>query len=399
MSGADLAVLGAPPAFPDGIPYARPSSPALDRVMARVAPSYDEGRLTNGPLVRELEERVEARLGVRHAVAVASCTSGLMLAVQAVAPAGAVLVPSFTFSATAHAVAWNGLDLVFAECDPATFHLAVEDAADRLDGVGALIANHVFGTPCPAEAVERLAATVGARVVFDAASAFGAVRAGRPVGGFGDVEVFSLSPTKPVVAGEGGLVTTDDDDLAAHVRMGRDYGNPGDYDTRFIGLNARLSELHAAVALESLADLDEHHGARDELAQRARKALDDVPGIRTQHVDDGDRPTWKDLGLVVDPAAFGTDRDVLAAALRAEGVDTRRYFSPPVHRQEAYADHASTDLPITDALAASVLTLPVYPRLSIEQIDLVVELVARVHRRAPEVVARVAAVTSASGEV
>ncbi|HEX5615216.1 MAG TPA: aminotransferase class I/II-fold pyridoxal phosphate-dependent enzyme, partial [Acidimicrobiia bacterium] len=229
MTDHALAVLGAAPAFPDGVPFVRPPAPPLDAVVALLAPSYERGMLTNGPLVRELETRVAERLGVRHVVAVASCTTGLMLVLRVLDLRGPVVLPSFTFSASAHAVAWNGLAPRFVDCDAASFQVDLEHAAARLDGAGAVLATHVFGAPCRPEAVEALAERHGIPVVFDAAHGFGATRAGRPLGGFGRAEVFSLTPTKPLVAGEGGLVATDDDDLAHAVRIGRDYANPGDY--------------------------------------------------------------------------------------------------------------------------------------------------------------------------
>ena len=197
-----LALLGGESAFATGLAFVQPARPPLDRVMARLRPSYDRGILTNGPLVRELEDAVAARVGVAHVVAVSSCTVGLMLTLQALIRAGeAVLMPSFTFAATAHAAAWAGGTPRFAECRLDDFVLDVDDAAERLDGAAAVMATHVFGAPCHPERVEALAATRGVPVVFDAAHALGTVRRGRPVGGFGAAEVFSLSPTKVVVAG------------------------------------------------------------------------------------------------------------------------------------------------------------------------------------------------------
>lgn len=382
---APVAILGAPPAFPDGVPYVRPALPPLERLTARLAPSYDRGVITNGPLVRELEVAMAARLGTAHAVAVSSCTAGLMLALQSFGARGAVLMPSFTFAATAHAAVWNGLVPVFAECAPDSFQLDVGDAGGRLDGVDVVVANHVFGTPCRAEAVEELGARAGARVLFDSASALGARRGGRPTGGFGDVEVFSMSPSKPLIAAEGGIVATDDEAIAEHVRLGRDYGNPGDYDTRFVGLNARLSELHAALALESLDALDANLASARDHAARYQAVLDDLPGVQVQRVDDGDEPTWKDFGIRVDADAFGLDRDELAAALAREGIDTRRYFSPPVHRQQSYAGHGSEPLPVTDAVAGSVLTLPAFAALEPTTVDRIAATVATVHEHADAV--------------
>lgn len=357
------------------VPFVRPAVPPLEAVMARLAPSYEQGVLTNGPLVRELEAAVADRLGVRHVVAVASCTSGLMLALRALVPAGRVVLPSFTFSATGHAVVWCGLEPVYAECDPATFQLDPADARRRLDGAAALVATHVFGAPCGIDALTALAADAGVPLVFDAAHALGALHAGQPVGGFGDAEVFSLSPTKTVVGGEGGLVATNRDDVAEAVRIGRDYGNPGDYDTRMVGLNARMSELHAAVALESLAQLDANLARRQEVARSYRDLLAEVPGVQPQVVAPGDVSTYKDFTVRIDAARLGSSRDDVARRLAAVGIDTRRYFDPPVHRQRSHAPWTSL-LPVTERLASEVLSLPIYPALSPVAIERVAAVIA-----------------------
>ncbi|MGH9151782.1 MAG: DegT/DnrJ/EryC1/StrS family aminotransferase [Acidimicrobiales bacterium] len=378
-------MMGGRPAFPGGLAFARPLTPPLERVVARLAPSYDRGVLTNGPLVREFEELAAAQLGVAHAVAVASCTSGLMLALRALGVRGSAVLPGFTFCATAHAVDWNGLRPVFADCHARTFQLDPDDARRRLDGAGVLVATHVFGAPCPVETLESLAAAAGVPLVLDAAHAFGALRSGRAVGGFGDVEVFSLSPTKIVVAGEGGLVATNRDDIAESVRCGRDYGNPGDYDTRFVGLNGRLSELHAAVALESLLMLDEHLERRRALAAAYGAGLAELPGIDLQEIEPGDASTWKDVTVIVDEQHFGLPRDVMVRALRAEGIDVRCYFSPPVHLQRSYATTEPPSLPVTEHVAGHVVSLPVRVDLREPSATRVVEALAALHAHADAV--------------
>jgi dTDP-4-amino-4,6-dideoxygalactose transaminase len=380
------ALLGGQPAFPDGLPFFRPATPPLERVTARLAPSYERGMLTNGQLVRQFEAEAAERLGVPHVVAVSSCTAGLMLVFQALArPGTAVVMPSFTFSATAHAAHWAGAVPRFAECDVATCQLDVDDAAGRLDGASLLVGTHVFGSPCTPEAVEELGRTAGVPVVFDAAHGFGATRDGRPLGTFGDAEIFSLSPTKPMTSGEGGLVAIRDAELARRVRLGVDYGNPGDYDTLFAGLNARMSELHAAVGLESLIELDDHLAVRRDLADRYTKALDGLPGITPQVIDPQDRSTYKDYTVIVDEAAFGLDRDAVAVALKAEGVDTRPYFYPPVHRQQAYAGDGVADLPATDWLAQRVISLPLWRAMPAAAIDTIADVLAGLSDRADQV--------------
>jgi dTDP-4-amino-4,6-dideoxygalactose transaminase len=203
------------------------------------------------------------------------------------------------------------------------------------------------------------------------------------VGGFGDAEVFSLSPTKVLIAGEGGIIATNDDSLAERCRVGRDYGNPGDYDTRFVGLNARMSELHAATALASFADLEERIGQRNLLAERYRKVLDELPGITFPAVAEEDRSTYKDFTILIDPEEFGMDAAAVAAALAAEGIQTRRYYAPPVHRQRAYrwVGPANGALPQTDRAAARVLTLPLWTGMDDEQVDGVGVAMARLAGR------------------
>jgi dTDP-4-amino-4,6-dideoxygalactose transaminase len=342
--------------------------------------------LTNGPLVAELEECIAERLGVAHVVAVSSCTSGLMLVLQALTEGrpGPVVVPSFTFSASGHAVMWNNRTPQFVECNPSTFQIDVAAAAEHLDGAAALLATHVFGAPCDPDRVVEAARDRGVPVVFDAAHALGALADGRPIGAFGDAEVFSLTPTKVLVAGEGGLVATNNGSLAKTLRVGRDYGNPGDYDTRFVGLNARMSEFHAAMALESLALLDDTLEQRRKLAALYRDLLEAVPGISTQQIDDADTSTYKDFTIAVD-AQFGVHRDLLVAALSAEGIETRNYFDPPVHQQRAYANLDPVDLPVTDALANSVVSLPIYTDLGEEHVFAVADAVAGVHAHAAQV--------------
>jgi dTDP-4-amino-4,6-dideoxygalactose transaminase len=379
-----VAPLGRTIAFPERIPFVRPPAPDLARVTEILDSSWKRGSLTNGPLVAELEQRAADFLGVRHVVAVSSCTTGLMLALRALNVEGSeVLMPSFTFSASAHAVAWNGARPRFAECDPESFQLDLDDARRRSSGAGAILATHVFGAPCAPTDVEKLAHDEGIPVVFDAAHGFGAASDGTRLGGFGDAEVFSLTPTKPLVAGEGGLVATNRRDVAESLRIGRDYANPGNYDTQFVGLNGRMSEMHAATALASLEAFSTNQRRRFEIVEQYVARLDPIPGIAVQRVDARDRSSWKDFTVSVDEGDFGVDRDTLQAVLDAEGVDTRTYFDPPVHRQTAYR-HIRSSLPVTDEVSGRVLSLPVYPSLTDDTVDGIVGIVARVHARATE---------------
>jgi dTDP-4-amino-4,6-dideoxygalactose transaminase len=376
------AIRGGRPLFPEGLPLAKPSIPNPAEVAERLRHVLERGVLTNGPRVRELEERAAAYLNVSHAVAVSSCTAGLMLVLRAAGLTGDVVLPSFTFQATAHAVSWNGLRPAFADVDAATLTLSA-GAAARATGMrtSAILATHTYGTPADVDLLAQTAAQSGIRLFFDAAHAFGARHGDRRIGGFGDAEVFSLTPTKPLVAGEGGIVATHDDGLADEVRLARDYGKEPDYDVRIIGLNARMSELHAVVALASFEDLDERVVRRNEIARAYREALGTVPGIGFPSVREGDLSTYKDFTILVDPDGFGIDAAALGEALAPEGVETRRYYAPPVHRTRAYRSVANGgSLPVTDDVAALVLTLPLWEGMADEHVARMAEAAGRIRR-------------------
>jgi dTDP-4-amino-4,6-dideoxygalactose transaminase len=382
MSGSDVpAIHGGLPLFPEGLPLARPRVADPDAVGRAVTRILESGAMTNGRTVREFEERAAEYLGVDRCVAVSSCTAGLMLVLRAAELTGDVILPSFTFAATAHAVAWNGLTPRFTDIRPDTLTLSPEAVAQAI-GVrtSAVLATHIYGTPCDVEGLTEVARRNGIRLFFDAAHAFGSTHRGVPVGGFGDAEVFSLSPTKPLIAAEGGVIATNDDLLAERCRIGRDYANPGDYDCQFVGLNARMSELHAAVALASFEGLEERIDERNEMAAVYRETLSDVAGISFPSVPDGDRSTYKDLTILVDAKSFGIGADSLKECLAAEGVDSRRYYSPPVHAMKAYSwvTVGNGGLPITDRAARQTLSLPLWSGLTREQIERVATAIDRI---------------------
>jgi dTDP-4-amino-4,6-dideoxygalactose transaminase len=373
---------GGVPAFPEGLPLARPPVGNPGSVASIVEPILSGGMLTNGAYVREFEVRAAEYLGVRHCVAVSSCTSGLMLVIRSLGLSGEVIVPSFTFAATAHAVAWNGLRPRFADIDPSTLTLS-PDAVSQVIGVrtSAILGTHVFGTPCDVDGLSELARRTGIALLFDAAHAFGSIRNGVHVGGFGDAEVFSLSPTKVLTAGEGGLITTNNDLLAERCRIGRDYGNPGDYDCRFVGLNARMSEIHAAIGLDSFERLEPRLAARNEVADAYHAALAGTPGISFPEVPELDRSTYKDFTLLVDAAEFGMTAFLLSEILGHEGIDTRRYYSPPVHTMKAYRSLSGVNgtLSVTQKVSDQVLTLPLWDGMTDDHILGVADAIARIH--------------------
>ena len=381
------------------VPFVRPALPSAETLQPAFEEIIRSGRLTKGPFCERFEQAIAQRLGVRHAVAVSSCTVGLMLVYRALdlsagscrsrrsandvcpvasmeplsrfgvvrtgsrsEPLGEVVMPSFTFLAAAAAIVWNNLRPVFVEVDPLTTNVTPQAIRAAITPrTVAIAACHNFGNPCDIPALEAVASEHGLPLVIDAAHGFGASVHGKPVGAGATAQVFSLSPTKLLVAGEGGIVATNCDCVAHFVRLGREYGNDGSYDALFPGVNGRMPELSAATALASLEILDEVSDRRNQLAAVYRKELGELPGIGFVQTMPGARSSHKDFSITVDPTRFGMTRDALRRALAAKGIETRAYYDPPCHRQTAYEHFHDRmrPLPATDGLSARSLALPI----------------------------------------
>ena len=362
--------------------FVRPELPPFENVTGVYEEAYENGSLTNGSLARRFEDAVAERLGVKHCIAVSSGTSALMLIYRALDLRGEIVLPSFTFFATGHAALWNHLRPVFADCLPDTWNLDPADVARKITPrTAAVVGVHIGGNPCNVAELTDVCANAGAKLVFDAAHAFGSNYCGQPIGGGGDAEAFSLTPTKTLVCGEGGLVTTNDAVLARRVRAGRNYGDTGSYDPELLGLNARFPEFNAAMGLAGLALVDDKIRRHNEIAALYRQRLEAIPGIRLQKITEHCTSTFKDFSIVVDPGECGASRDDLAQALASEGVETRKYYSPAMHQQKLYQDYAGPDasaLPVSTRIADRVLSLPIYPSLEPEAIERIIDLVERV---------------------
>lgn len=369
------------------VPLVRPDLPAFSDLAPGIELILGSGMVTKGSVLDAFEADVREVTGCRHAIAVSSCTVGLAIvlrslaavadcrrtgcgaacheaAAAAVGAAGArreVIVPSFIFLAAPAAIVWAGLEPVFVEVDPATYTIdpaAVEAAIT--DRTAAILACHTFGCPCDMAALQAISQRTGVPLIVDAAHGLGTLDRGRQVGAGGLAQVFSLSPTKLVVAGEGGVVVTSCDCLADLVRSGREYGNDGHYGCRLPGLNGRMPEMSAHLARASLARLDMVAARRAAAVAAYHRELGGLPGVSFQRVPATGRSSWKDFTIGIDPAASGIDRDHLRAALAAEGIESRAYYSPSCHRMESFARHVRPGqaLPITERLADTVLALP-----------------------------------------
>lgn len=351
--------------------------------------------VTTGPHAERFAEAVAEALSVPFAIPVSSCTSGLLLAFQAMGiPRGAeVLIPSFTFMASGLAPVWNQCRPRFIDVDIETMNVDPETVEREITPeTRAIVAVHQFGNPAPVEELEAIASRRGVSLLFDSAHGLGSLYRGKPLGGGGRAEVFSLTPTKLVIAAEGGVVATRDAKLAEHVRLGRNYGNPGDYDCLFPGLNARMSELHAVLGLHSLHRLEDAAAVRNRMASRMRDRLAPLPGVSFQKIDPRDRSSYKDFCIILDPAEFGLDAHQLGEALRAEGIQTRVYYSPVLHQMTAFQSFVNDSdlerLPNSIALERRALSLPMYSNMTGSEADLICAAIERIHRNAATIAAR-----------
>jgi dTDP-4-amino-4,6-dideoxygalactose transaminase len=353
------------------IPITRPRLPPLEEYTTLLEEVWSSRMLSNfSRYARDLEAMTSGYLAVPTRVTV-SGDIGMTLTIAALElPRGATaLVPSFTFNSTVNAILWNGLAPIFAEIDATTFNLdavALALLAER-HRPALIVATHVFGNPADVDGIARVAAEHGARLVFDAAHGYGAKRASVHVGGFGDAEVFSLSGTKPVTSAEGGLVASNDEALLERVTYLRGYGFRNDYNSRYVGLNGKMSELHAALGLLTMRRVDEALIRREAIVAVYHERLGVLPGVEFQRVRPEDRTTYKDFALLFQS---GGARDRVEAALAAAEVQTKRYFRP-CHGMDAFRRYADRPLAVTEDVHARILCIPLFEDLTSGEIDLI----------------------------
>ncbi len=377
----DFAIFGANPVFEEPLYVGRPNLGNRWLFLQRVNAALDRCWLTNnGPFVLEFEQRIENRSGVDHAVAVCNATAGLEILARALDLSGEVIVPAFTFIATAHAFRWLGLTPVFCDVDPFTHTIDPRQVETLITPrTSAIVGVHLWGRPCDVDALESLARRHGLKLIFDAAHAFGSSYRGRRVGGFGDAEVFSFHATKSINALEGGAVVTNNAVLASRLRQMRDFGFAGDHDDVIdIGTNGKLNEISAAMGLTLLDSMDDIIAANRQVYRRYLYGLAGIPGIRPVIYDECEHNTFHYVVVEVDEAQAGLSRDQLMEVLRAENVMARRYFYPGCHRAEPYRSdprYANVVMPVADKLAQRVMALPAGGSVGIDKADAVCRLI------------------------
>jgi dTDP-4-amino-4,6-dideoxygalactose transaminase len=371
-----LAIRGGTPAFEAPLHVGRPNIGDREIFFAHARRMFDNRWLTNfGPIGEEFERELCRFLGVRHCIPVCNATIGLELAIRALGMKGEVILPAFTFIATAHALQWQGITPVFADIDPVTHNLD-PSSVERLitPRTTGIIGVHLWGRACPVEELQTLADRHGLKLLFDAAHAFGCAHKGKRIGGFGDAEVFSFHATKFFNTFEGGAIATDSDELAGRLRLMINFGFTGYDRVEHIGTNGKMSEASAAMGLANLASLDEFRAANRRNYAAYHRALAGIHGLHLLPYEPAESSNHQYVIVEVDSSSAGVDRDTILRILHAENVLARRYFWPGCHLQEPYRTlypDAGKNLPQTGTVAERVLALPTGTAVSDGDIEII----------------------------
>jgi len=369
-----LSILGETPVFKVPLHVGRPNLGDRQALLAQINDMLDRRWLTNdGPMVKEFEWRIAELVGVRHCIAMSNATVALEIAIRALGLRGEVIVPSYTFVATAHALQWQEIVPLFADMDPGTHNIAPA-AIERLitPRTSAIIGVHVWGRACDTEAIEAIGRKHGLNVMYDAAHAFGCSHKGKMVGSFGRCEVFSFHATKFLNPFEGGAVVTNDDALAEKMRLMRNFGFAGYDRVIYLGVNGKMTEVCAAMGLTSLDSIDEIIAINRRNYAVYQEGLRELPGVSLIQYNPAEKNNYQYVVVEVDPETAPLNRNELVSVLHAENVLARKYFWPGCHRMEPYRSlqpNSALLLPETERVAARVMVLPTGQAVTPEMIQ------------------------------
>ncbi|MEW8287104.1 MAG: aminotransferase class I/II-fold pyridoxal phosphate-dependent enzyme [Candidatus Thiodiazotropha endolucinida] len=376
----DLAINGAEPAFTEPLHVGRPSIGDRELFLRFTNEILDRQWLTNnGPVVRELEGRIADYHDVSHCVAMCSGTVALEIAIRALQLKGEVIVPSYTFIATAHALHWQAITPIFADIDPHTHNL--DPAAVRrmiTPRTTGIIGVHLWGRIAAVEALQSIADEHQLKLMFDAAHAFGCTRAGTKVGNFGSCEVLSFHATKFFHTFEGGAVLTNDDELAETMRLMRNFGFSGVDNVIHPGTNGKMTEIAAAMGLTNIQSIDKVIDHNRGVYQAYSEALADVATVDLLAYDEEESNNYQYVVVEVTDNSPVT-RDQIVDALQAENVLARRYFWPCCHRKKPYSDlypNAGSFLLNSERVSERVIVLPAGLEMDDEKVDAVASIIS-----------------------
>ena len=362
--------------------------------MQRLNDILDAGWLTNyGPLVKRFESAIAEELGVEHCVAMCNGTIALEIAIRALELKGEVIVPSFTFVATAHALQWQEIIPVFADIDPST-HTLDPRSVERMitPRTSGIVGVHLWGRPCDTEELQSIADRQGLALLFDASHAFTCTHHGKKMGNFGRCEVFSFHATKFFNCFEGGAVVTNDSELAAKMRLMKNFGFAGYDNVIYPGTNGKMTEICAAMGLTNLESIGDFRDANRRNYQAYRNSMKCIPGLDLITYDETETCNYQYIVVEVGNG-FQLARDDIIAVLHAENILARKYFWPGAHRMlpyRAYYPHAGMLLPNTNQVAERIIVLPTGVHMDEEKIGVIASIFDLLQRNPEKVHKRLA---------
>jgi len=374
---SDLAINGAKPAFSEPLHVGRPNIGDRTAFTQRVNDMLDRRWLTNnGPLLQELERKIAKYLGVKHCVAMCNGSIALEIAIRALGLQGEVIVPSYTFIATAHALFWQGITPVFADIDPITHNL--DPAAVRrmiTPRTTGIIGVHLWGRAAPVDELQSIADEHNLKLLFDAAHAFGCSSKGRMIGSLGKAEVLSFHATKFFNTLEGGALVTNDDELANAARLMRNFGFVDFDKVIHPGTNGKMTEVCAAMGLTNFDNLEPVVAVNRRNYYAYQDALSTLPGLDILEFDKAEQNNYQYVVLLVN-VDCPVRRDAIVTALHAENILARKYFWPGCHQMKPYKElfpHAGLVLPNTIDVAEQVIVLPTGTALPSHAVDVIAD--------------------------
>jgi len=393
---ADLARFGGTPAFEESLHVGAPNLGNRADLIDRINGIYDRMRLTNrGPLVCELEEKLAGLIGVKHCIAMCNGTVALEIAIRALGMTGEVILPSFTFIATAHALQWQEVTPVFCDVEPDTYTIdPAKVEALITPKTSGIIGVHLWARACKINALAEIASKHNLKLLYDASHAFSCTFDGQMIGRFGDAEVFSFHATKFFNTFEGGAIVTNNDQLAEKIRFMQNFGFAGRDRVEYLGTNGKMSEVSAAMGLTSLESLDAFIQTNHQHYHSYQAGLSGLPGVRLIPFDEGEQSNRQYIVIEIDENRFGLSRDQVLNLLESEGVLARRYFYPGCHRMEPYRSYfpnAGLLLPETNRIAERVLCLPTGSAVARSDIDMICRLMWTFHTQSQDIQARLTA--------
>lgn len=390
----DLSIFGAPPAFTTPLHVGRPNIGNRDVLITRINEMLDNAWLTNnGPFVRQFESMIAGYLGVKHCVAICNGTVALEIAIRALELKGEVIVPSFTFIATAHALQWQEITPVFVDIEPSTHNIdpdsVIRMITPRTSGI---IGVHLWGRPCNIEALQSIADQHRLALMFDASHAFTCTHHGKKIGNFGNCEVFSFHATKFFNSFEGGAVVTNDDELAAKIRLMKNFGFSGYDNVIYPGVNGKMTEVCAAMGLTNLESLDYFRSINKRNYDIYKQRLGNIRSFRLLDFDSTEEYNFQYVVLELN-SLCSIPRDIIIDILHEEKILARKYFWPGCHKMmpyRAYYPHSGLLLPNTQSIAQRIIVLPTGASVTPNHINIICDILHLIDTHSEVIISRLA---------